>query len=69
MAKSFYPNLATIVSIDAFPEQLQFIENGLENALQKIYFRDLQFVRSADGSHGLFNTGQSEDDVRKYLNA
>jgi hypothetical protein len=41
MAKSFDPNLATIVSVDSFPEQLQFLENGLNNALQKIYFREL----------------------------
>lgn len=54
-AKSFYPNLSTIVTVDAFPEELQFLENGLQNALDNIYFKDLQYVRSEDTSTGYYN--------------
>lgn len=52
--KSFYPNLATIVALDQFPEQLQFIENGLQTLLDNVYYKELQYVRSPDGSHGFY---------------
>jgi hypothetical protein len=54
-AKSFYPNLSTIVTVDAFPEELQFLENGLQNALDNIYFKELQYVKSTDTSQGYYN--------------
>lgn len=55
MAKSFYPNLSSIVTVDQLPEQLQFIEDGLQQALDKIYYKDLQFVKSPDGSNAFFD--------------
>ncbi len=55
MSESFYPNLSTLVSADSFPEQLQFLENGIQNALDKIYYKNLQYVKSADGSKGYYN--------------
>jgi hypothetical protein len=53
--KSFYPNIGTIVSLNDFPEELQFLEAGLQNALDKIYYKELQYVRSDDGSQGYYN--------------
>ncbi len=55
MAQSFYPNIGTLVSIDDFPEELQFLETGLQNALDKIYYKELQYVQSNDGTHGYYN--------------
>jgi len=52
---SFYPNLGTIVSLDSFPEALQFLRQGLQNVLNKIYYKNLQFVKSADGSQGYYD--------------
>lgn len=60
--QSFYPNIGTLVTLDDFPEELQFLENGLQNALDKIYYKELQYVRSNDNSQGYYNivlvTGQ-----------
>ncbi|ASK29953.1 hypothetical protein CEY12_07460 [Chryseobacterium sp. T16E-39] len=53
--KSFYPNIGTLVTIDNFPEELQFLENGLQNVLDKIYYKELQYVQSNDGSQGYYN--------------
>src|SRR5690554_5070667 len=53
--KSFYPNIGTLVTIDDFPEELQFLEIGLQNALDKIYYKELQYVKSSDGSQGYYN--------------
>lgn len=37
--KSFYPNIGSLITIDDFPEELQFLEIGLQNALDKIYIK------------------------------
>jgi len=55
MAQSFYPNIGTLVSLDDFPEELQFLETGLQNALDKIYYKELQYVRSNDEAQGYYN--------------
>lgn len=53
--KSFYPNIGTLVSLDDFPEELQFLETGLQHALDKIYYKELQYVQSNDGAQGYYN--------------
>ena len=53
--KSFYPNIGTLVTLNDFPEELQFLEIGLQNALNKIYYKELQYVKSSDGSQGYYN--------------
>lgn len=53
--QSFYPNIGTLVTINDFPEELQFLEIGLQNALDKIYYKELQYVKSSDGSQGYYN--------------
>jgi len=52
--KSFYPNIGTLVTLNDFPEELQFLEDGLQNALDKIYYKELQYVRSNDGAQGYY---------------
>lgn len=49
ISDKFYPKLSSIVSTDALPDALGFIDNGIENLLEDIYIRDLQFVKSPDG--------------------
>lgn len=53
--KSFYPNIGTLVTLDDFPSELQFLQNGLQNALDKIYYKELQYVRTGDSSQGYYN--------------
>lgn len=53
--KSFYPSISNLVTIDDFPAELQFLEIGLQNALNKIYYKELQYVKSGDGSQGYYN--------------
>ncbi|MGJ1503228.1 hypothetical protein [Sphingobacterium multivorum] len=53
--QSFYPNIGTLITLDDFPEELQFLEIGLQNALNKIYYKELQYVKSSDGSQGYYN--------------
>ncbi|MDP2162214.1 MAG: hypothetical protein Q8K02_17170, partial [Flavobacterium sp.] len=53
--KSFYPNIGALVTLDDFPEELQFLEDGLQNALDNIYYKELQYVRSNDGAQGYYN--------------
>jgi hypothetical protein len=58
MAKSFYPNLSSIVTVDQFPEQLQFVENRLQQVLEKIYYKNLQYVRNSDGTGGYYMSNE-----------
>jgi hypothetical protein len=52
---SFYPNLGTIVKADQLPEELQFIQNGLQNLLDKLYYKHLQYTTSQDGSQAYYS--------------
>jgi len=45
----FYPALSEIMSIDHIPDSIGFVKDGLISFFDKLYFRDLQFVTSADG--------------------
>lgn len=54
-AESFYPNLGALVSLDDFPEALQFLENGLQKALDKIYYKDLQVAKTQDTSQAYYD--------------
>ena len=52
---SFYPNLSTLVALEDFPEELQFISLGIQNLLDKLYYKNLQYSKSNDGSQGYYN--------------
>ncbi|WP_299457978.1 hypothetical protein [uncultured Microscilla sp.] len=51
----FYPNLGTIVTLNDFPPELQFLENGLQHALDNIYYKNLQFTKNDQGTQAYYN--------------
>ena len=53
--ESFYPNIGSLVTIEDFPPALRFLQNGLQNALDNIYYKNLQFVKSNNGSQGFYD--------------
>ncbi|EAY24174.1 hypothetical protein [Microscilla marina] len=53
--QSFYPNLGTIVTLNDFPPELQFLENGLQHALDNIYYKNLQFTKNDQGAQAYYN--------------
>ncbi len=40
----FYPSLSSIAKIPDLPQQLGFIQEGLEYIFDKLYFTDLQYL-------------------------
>lgn len=51
----YYPKLSTVVSIDEFPEILGFIKDGINNLLNKIHYKDLQFSKSPRGDAAFYS--------------
>jgi hypothetical protein len=51
----FYPSVSNLVSASDFPAQLQFLQNGLQTVLSNMFYKDLQFKRSPDGSQAYYN--------------
>jgi len=48
MSDKFYPQLSNIVSLDSLPEQLSFIEGGLQQILSNLHYRNYQVSQSSD---------------------
>lgn len=46
MADKFYPSLSSVVSVDNLPEQIGFFQGVFSTIFDKLYFRDLQVVKS-----------------------
>ena len=55
MAERFYPRLSSIVKIEDLPEALSFINTGLSAVFDKLYFRDLQVVKSESGDSAFYS--------------
>ena len=53
--ETFFPKLSSVVRIESFPEQLSFIQDGLNNLLDKLYYRDFQFVQSQNGDSNFYS--------------
>lgn len=49
IASKYYPKLTSVIKLDSLPDQLGFIEDGLENLLDDIFVRDYQIVKSKTG--------------------
>lgn len=49
MSTIYYPKLSNIVSLDALPDQLGFIKDGLNNLLSDIHYGDFQHSRNTRG--------------------
>ena len=52
---TFYPSLSTILTVDSLPENLGFLQNGISNFLDKLYFRDYQFHKSEKGDSAFYS--------------
>lgn len=49
IASNYYPKLSSVLNLDNLPDQLSFIEGGLENLLDDVFVRDYQIVKSRKG--------------------
>lgn len=49
IASSYYPKLTSVLNLESLPDQLSFIEGGLESILDDIFVRDYQIVKSRTG--------------------
>lgn len=50
MADIIYPRLSSIVEASNFPQQLDFLQNGIATVLSNLYYRNLKINRSIDGT-------------------
>jgi len=48
MSDKFYPRLSNIIHLNGLPEQLNFIEGGLQQFANGLFYRNYQVNRSAD---------------------
>ena len=51
----FFPPLTAIMPVDALPNELGFVKDGLTNTLSSIYFRDLQSSQNDRGDAGFYS--------------
>jgi hypothetical protein len=49
IATRYYPLLTSVLKVDSLPDELSFIEGGLENLLDDIFVKDYQIVKSRSG--------------------
>lgn len=49
IATRYYPQLTSVLSLDNLPDELGFLEDGLENLLDGIFVKDYQIVKSKSG--------------------
>jgi hypothetical protein len=42
MANEYYPRLSSLLPLDALPEALGFVKDGITSLLSGLYFKDLQ---------------------------
>lgn len=48
--EKIYPRLSGLLTIDQLPEQLHFIEEGIEKLLDGLMYKNLQTSSSYDGT-------------------
>ncbi|MDB5034037.1 MAG: hypothetical protein JWQ98_1278 [Chlorobi bacterium] len=51
----FYPKLSGLISLDALPEQLNFVKDGFEAILDSIYFKDFRASHDLSGGVIVYN--------------
>jgi hypothetical protein len=54
-SEKFYPPVSTLIELDNLPEQLSFIKTGLQTLFNDIYYRDLQYSKSARGDAAFYS--------------
>lgn len=52
---TFYPSLATLISLENVPAQLGLLKSGLSNFFDHFYYRDLQIHKSVDGDAAFYS--------------
>ena len=51
----YYPTLSSVITKDDIPEVLGFLKEGLENLLEKIHYKDLQYSKSPMGDAAFYS--------------
>lgn len=51
----YYPTLASVVSLDDFPESLGFLKQAIEGLFSKIHYKDLQYKKSPKGDAAFYS--------------
>lgn len=51
----YYPAITDIVKVDNLPEFLSFIKTGIENILDKVYYKDYYFSKNISGSDAFYS--------------
>ena len=51
----FYPRLSSIIKVDNLPDSLSFFQDGLNSIFDKLFFRDFQSARSANGDNAFYS--------------
>ena len=55
ISNRYYPSLSELFQIDDLPESLSFIQDSIGKILSSIYYKNLQYSKSPDGSSGQYN--------------
>lgn len=55
VTQRFYPRLSEVMTIDDLPEFLHFAENGLNDLLDRIHFKNLQYSKSHRGDSAFYS--------------
>lgn len=51
----YYPSLKNLITLDSFPEEVDFIRTILDNVFKKIFYKDFQSSVSNDGSVAFYS--------------
>ncbi|WP_145861289.1 hypothetical protein [Pedobacter suwonensis] len=55
VTRRFYPALSEVITVDDLPEFLHFAENGLNQLLDKIHYKNLQYSKSQRGDSAFYS--------------
>lgn len=53
--ETFYQPISNILEIEALPDQLGFVKDGIINLLSNIHYRDLQYSKNARGDAAFYS--------------
>lgn len=51
----YYPSLSKILSLEDLPEVFNFVEDGVNNVLEKIHYKDFQYTKSFQGDKAFYS--------------
>ncbi|KFC19675.1 hypothetical protein [Chryseobacterium sp. FH1] len=55
IARRYYPTLSSVITKEDIPEILGFLKEGLQNLLDKIHYKDLQYSKSPTGDAAFYS--------------